>query len=82
MQLRAVEQLYLQLHDEAPFHDGSFKRWSKKRSFDFPYRADEGVAFWLAETDVNPDDDFLGRGLAAEQPNGNVDQRDDGHQAT
>ncbi len=43
-----------------PFHDGSFSRWSKEPSREFPFHYLDGVTIWLAPTDVNPDDDFLG----------------------
>lgn len=70
MQLKAAMALYSQLHDEAPYHDGSFTRWAKKRSNDYPFHALEGVSFYLAATDVNPDDDFLSDGLVPQQSPG------------
>jgi hypothetical protein len=59
-QLKAAEELYMRLHEDAPYHDGTFERWAEKRSIDFPFHAMDGVAFWLSPVDLSPDDDFLG----------------------
>lgn len=59
MQLQAAMALYADLHEERPFHDGTFQNWAKERSRAFPFRFDDGVSFYLAETDVDPEDNFL-----------------------
>lgn len=41
-----------------PFTDDAGS-WAKKRTTSHPFRFDEGVTIWVAETDVQPDDDFL-----------------------
>lgn len=59
MQLRAAERLYGLLHEKQPYHDGTFKRWAKEPSPEFPFHYLDGVSLWLANEDTNPDDDFL-----------------------
>ena len=51
--------MYDLLHEERPFHDGSFARWSKERSWDYPFHYLDGVNIWLSPVELNPDDDFL-----------------------
>lgn len=53
---------YQALHAEATvrvWHNGDETSWSKERDDSHPYRYDMGVTVWVAERDVNPDDDFL-----------------------
>lgn len=64
-QLAAAQRLYEELHKDEPYHDGSFEQWSKTASADFPFHYSDGVSIYLAETDENPEDDFLGTGRAA-----------------
>ncbi len=59
MQLAGANALYNDLHEAAPYHDGTFKSWSKERTEAHPFHYRDGVRIWMAETDVNPDDDFL-----------------------
>lgn len=63
-QLVAAAQLYFDKHAEAPFHDGSFERWSKERSADFPFHMEDGVTFWLSPVELSPGDDWLGGSVA------------------
>ena len=70
MQLAAAMALYADLHEERPYHSGNFDEWSDKRSRDFAFHYSDGVSFYLAETDVNPDDDFLGDGSVVEKSPG------------
>lgn len=51
--------MYDALHKDEPFHDGKEQSWSKTpdRIHRFHYR--DGVTIYLAETDENPDDNFL-----------------------
>lgn len=59
MELAAAERMYGDLHEERPFHDGTFTHWSKKASVRTPYHFLDGVRIWVSETDLSPDDDFL-----------------------
>jgi hypothetical protein len=61
MELAAAHARYAAVHEDRPFHDGSFKSWAAKRSSSHPYKYDEGVSIFLAETDVQPWDEFLTR---------------------
>lgn len=61
MERAAAVWLYEHLHEDAPYHDGTFTSWAKKRSLSHPYRFDDGVTLWVADTDINPDDQFLTR---------------------
>lgn len=54
----AAIALYGDLHEAAPYHDGSFTSWSKERTRSHPYKYDEGVSIGVAETDFAPDDMF------------------------
>lgn len=72
MQLRAAERLYGLLHEDAPYHDGSFVRWAKKPSREYPFHYLDGVSIWIAPEDSNPDDDFLSS--VSQQAPGNEDQ--------
>ena len=51
--------MYAQLHESKPFHDGTGALWSEKPTWVTPFHFQDGVSFHLAETDENPDDDFL-----------------------
>lgn len=59
MERAAADWWYGELHKDAEFHDGSFKRWSETRTKDFRYHFRDGVDIITAETDMYPDDDFL-----------------------
>jgi hypothetical protein len=61
METAAAQELYADLHEKEPYHDGTFKSWAEKRSFDHPYHFNDGVTFYAAPVDVNPDDQFLTR---------------------
>lgn len=67
-QLAAAQGLYEERHKKAPFHDGSFDRWAKERSREFPFHYADGVSFYLAETDENPGDNFLGDSVPEQAP--------------
>lgn len=64
MEQAAAEWRYSQMHDAAPFHDGTFPtdpdRWSATRTKAFPYHYRDGVTLWVAESDLAPHDHFLG----------------------
>jgi hypothetical protein len=58
MEREAAAALYGALHDEAPFHDGSFTKWAKERGASHPYHYLDGVKFGVAKTDLAPHDKF------------------------
>ena len=76
-QLEAAQALYADQHEDAPFHDGSFLRWSKKRSRDYPFRYTDGVTFWLSPVEVDPDADWLGPSAAEGSPDADEAQDSD-----
>lgn len=55
----AAEARYDELHDEQPYHDGTFTRWSSKRSKDTPAHYRDGVTISVHREDLDPDHDFL-----------------------
>lgn len=59
MELAASRWIYSNLHDERPYHDGTFTRWAKKRTRRHPYHFQDGVSIIVAREDLNPDDEFL-----------------------
>lgn len=59
MEKQAAAARYQELHEDRPYHDGSFSSWSDRRTREHPYRFDEGVSIGVALVDHNPDDDFL-----------------------
>lgn len=63
MQALGAQRLYDLLHEEEPYHDGSFERWSKTPSYEYPFRYDDGVSIWASDTDLTPEDDFLEQGI-------------------
>lgn len=50
---------YDKKHEARPYHDGSFKQWSKDRNQRFRFHARDGVKIWVHSADLTPDDDFL-----------------------
>ena len=58
MERVAAARQYERLHEDAPWHDGTFTSWRKEPSASHPYRADDGVTIWVASVDLNPDDEF------------------------
>lgn len=63
MERAAAERLYAELHGEKyggyAWHDGTFQSWAKDRSSSNPYHFEDGVTIWVADVDVDPDNDFL-----------------------
>jgi hypothetical protein len=80
--------MYDRLHDERPFHDGSFQNWAKESSAEFPFHYRDGVTIVLFDHDANPGDEFTTdesadpRSVAAEQLVGEVGEGDHGHPGT
>lgn len=64
MELAGTQWKYDQLHQDAPYHDGTFpddpEQWSEKRTKEHPYHYLDGVTLWVADTDLDPHDHFLG----------------------
>jgi hypothetical protein len=64
MEAASANARYAERHKEKPFHDGTFPTdlaaWSATRTPSHPFKYDEGVTIWAADTDVNPHDHFLG----------------------
>lgn len=56
------------MHEAAPYHDGSFQRWAKTASREYPFHYLDGVTIRLAETDEHPGDDFLTSASAQPDP--------------
>lgn len=58
MEAASAEVLYDLLHNDLPYHDGTFTEWSAEpsREFSFHYRA--GVSIWVAPVDLAPDEKF------------------------
>ena len=75
MELAAADRRYRALHEALPYHDGTFTDWVKEVSQSHPYHFMARVRLYVAETAVNPDDDFLSPQRA--EPKGG----DDGHEA-
>lgn len=59
MQEKAAQRRWEILHQERPYHDGSFESWSKEPSLSHPFKYDDGVMIWVSKDDLSPDDDFL-----------------------
>lgn len=55
----AANRRYDEVHQDLPFHDGTFTKWAKESSLATPYHYREGVNVWVADVDWTPDDDFL-----------------------
>lgn len=59
MERQAADWWYGELHEDKPFHDGEFQRWSAERTKEFRYHFRDGVEIIVAEVDMYPDDKFL-----------------------
>lgn len=60
MNAQAANQSYAELHEKAPYHDGTHRSWSEKRTKAHPFRYDDGVKVWVHDVDLSPHDHFLG----------------------
>ncbi len=54
----AAEAMYSRLHEDAPFHDGTYADWAKVRSASHPYHFSDGVHIGVADRDIAPHDQF------------------------
>lgn len=68
MERKAALHAYEALHEAAPFHDGRFSDWAKKRGPDHPYHATEGVSIGASDRDLAPHDEFTTDEFAAPEP--------------
>lgn len=63
MERAAAAWRYGHIHEDAPFHDGTFpedlNRWSATRTTETPYHYSDGVTVWVSARDLAPEDDFL-----------------------
>lgn len=58
MEREGAQGRYRDLHKDREHHDGTFTRWSAKRTRETPFGFDEGVTIGVSETDLTPWDDF------------------------
>lgn len=58
--LAVAERMYDELHKDRPWHDGTETVWAEKFSQMTPWHYRDGVSLYLAKTDENPEDRFLG----------------------
>lgn len=61
MDLAAADRQYAALHEDAPWHDGTFTSWVEERDAGHPYHYSDGVRIWVSDVDYSPGDDFLSR---------------------
>lgn len=61
MERDAANARWTRLHEDRPWHDGTFRSWAEKPSVNHPYHRDHGVTIGVHETDLRPDDRFLTR---------------------
>lgn len=73
----AADSAYADLHKDAEFHDGTFTRWSSKRTPEFPYRFNEGVKVRVARENLKPWDEFATKRDASPLPPA-ADEEQDG----
>lgn len=55
----AANRRYDEMHEAEPFHDGTFTRWAKDPSDEFPFHYRDGVTVYVTAEDLTPDDDFI-----------------------
>lgn len=59
--LEANKALLAKRMEDAPYHDGQFESWSKKRSTTHPFHYLDGVSIWVSRQEPGEDySDFLG----------------------
>lgn len=58
MERQAASEAYHALHEERPYHDGTFQSWAAKRSASHPYHFEAAVTIGVATTDLAPWDHF------------------------
>lgn len=73
MEAAAANDLYDELHQALPWHDGTFNDWQAKRSESAPYHYRAGVTVWVAAVDLDPEGTYFQRDDQGEAVS------DDGH---
>jgi predicted amidophosphoribosyltransferase len=68
MEQAASDARYHRLHEQKPWHDGSFAKWAEKPSEGHPYKYDMGVTIGVHDSDLRPTDEFLTKELAPWPP--------------
>jgi hypothetical protein len=58
MEREAAVARYGALHEDRPFHDGTFTKWSEERSSRYPYHSGDGVTIYATGKDAAPWDEF------------------------
>lgn len=58
MEKASAEFRYARLHEDAPYHDGTFTSWAKEQSTSHPLHYSAGVTIWVAQVDIAPHDEF------------------------
>lgn len=61
MERESASAAYAALHEDKPWHDGSFKSWAKERSASHPIKFDMGVSIGVDSVDRAPWDKFTTR---------------------
>lgn len=77
MEKAAAERLYTQLHEDKPYHDGTWQSWAKEPSRTHPFHASDGVTIWVAPVDLQPGDKFTTDALASPTPKGGESDSDE-----
>lgn len=58
MEREAAVAAYAALHEDEPYHDGTFTSWAKERGRSHPYHYSEGVKIVVTDANLAPDDKF------------------------
>lgn len=59
MEREAANAKWARMHEDRPWHNGSWTSWESKPSAGHPYHRDHGLVIGVAVTDLRPDDTFL-----------------------
>lgn len=82
MEAIAAQAAYDDLHEAEPYHNSTFRSWSKTRTKSHPYFYSAGVTIGVADRDLSPDDPFTTErdasphGSVAQEPPGDEDEAD------
>jgi hypothetical protein len=68
MEREAAQAVYDMLHEDQPWHDGTFTSWAKNRSAKHPYHFKHGVTIGVAAQNVSPWDEFTTKHDASPVP--------------
>lgn len=59
MHEQAAQARFQRLHEDRPWHDGTFSSWQEKPDADHPYHFTHGTTVWVADVDHGHGGDFL-----------------------